>query len=180
MYDSSICRTPGIWIGTQFRKIQNSKFKIKNSLGDEVASIDASGSAQFKSLALDKFLDATNSAAIIAAPDNFVKNGIYAPAIETKAETAGVGILPANQNEIFIYNTSVKNDSLIYLTPTSNSANELLTVEKKESCVSDLSRSQLILTDQAVHAAENCRPYFQVTTKSNLHDEIKFNWLIIN
>ncbi|MCL4374509.1 hypothetical protein M1523_01470 [Patescibacteria group bacterium] len=154
----------------------NPKLKVANSNGDEVASIDASGSARFKSLGLEKFLDATGSAAIVAAPDNFAKNGIYAPAIETKAQTAGVGILPANENTVIIYNTSVKNDSLVYLTPTSDSANELLTVEKKESCPTNLSD----LTGTTVQAAETCHPYFQVTSRTNLHDDIKFNWLIIN
>jgi len=156
---------------------KNAKLKIENSIGDEVASIDASGSATFKSLALEKFTSATGSASIIAAPDNFVKNGIFAPAIETKAETAGVGLLPSNQNEVIIYNDSVKTDSLIYLTPTTSSSQQL-TVSKKESCA--LVGAGRDLPINQVNAAESCRPYFKISTPTNNHDEIKFNWLIIN
>jgi len=157
---------------------KNTKLKIENSIGDEVASIDASGSAKFKSLALEKFTSATGSASIIAAPDNFVKNGIFAPAIETKAETAGVGLLPSNQNEVIIYNDSVKTDSLIYLTPTTNTNSQQLTVIKKESCA--LVGAGRDLPINQVNAAESCRPYFKISTPTNNHDEIKFNWLIIN
>lgn len=165
----------------------NSKLKIENSIGDEVASIDASGSATFKSLALEKFTSATGSASIIAAPDNFVKNGIFAPAIETASETAGVGLLPSNQNEVIIYNDSVKTDSLIYLTPTTSSSQQL-TVSKKESCALVGAGRDLLIDDAPigdspvghVNASETCRPYFKISTPTNNHDEIKFNWLIIN
>ncbi|MDP1614773.1 MAG: hypothetical protein Q8L68_03155, partial [Methylococcales bacterium] len=68
-------------------------------------------------LTIDKI--STNSA-VIAAADNFEKNGIFAPAIEAATASAGLGILPANQSEIIIYNDRVSADSLIYLTPTSD------------------------------------------------------------
>jgi len=146
-------------------QIQNSKFKVQNSQQEEVASIDASGSAKFKELSLEKYMDATSSAAVIAAPDNFVRNGIYAPAIETEAQTAGVGILPTNSSEIIIYNEKIKEDSLIYLTPTEQIPNIQLTVVQKTTCLPN---------------ETGCKPYFKVSSGVGAHPEIKFNWLIIN
>jgi len=145
-------------------EIRNSQFEIRNSEGDTVASVDASGSAQFnnvamKQLNLDKYMDATQSGAIIAAADNFAQNGIFSPAIQTEAQVAGVAILPANSNEVIIYNSSVKEDSLIYITPTSPINPTPLTV------------SQKVIGEKT---------YFKVTTGTKTHPEIKFNWLIIN
>ncbi len=142
----------------------NSKLQILNSNNREVASIDASGSAYFKNLSLDKYLEATQSSAIIAAAENFTKNGIYAPAIETTTESAGLGILPAESNEIIIYNQNVKEDSLIYLTPVDQLSSTQFTIVKKESCISKIS----------------CKPYFKVATNSVADKDLKFNWLIIN
>ena len=110
-------------------------------------------------------MDATSSAAVIAAPDNFVRNGIYAPAIETEAQTAGVGILPTNSSEIIIYNEKIKEDSLIYLTPTEQIPNIQLTVVQKTTCLPN---------------ETGCKPYFKVSSGVGAHPEIKFNWLIIN
>jgi hypothetical protein len=149
---------------------QNSKLNITDELGNIQASIDASGSAKFKQLALDKYLDATSSAAVIAAAKNYVKNGIDAPAIETQTETAGVGILPSNEIEIVIYNDNIKDGSLIYLTPTENIPNNQLTVTNKISCHSELVEG----------SSTSCKPYFKVSTGTSSHGEIRFNWLIIN
>ena len=145
-------------VGTNSADIANNKLQITNQFGNEVASVNASGSAYFKGLTLDKYLDATQSGAVIAASDNFSKNGIYAPAIETKAQTAGVAILPANQTEIVIYNQSIQNNSLVYLTPTTPNPPQL-TVSQK-------------ITGE--------KSYFIVTTSEVNHSEIRFNWLIIN
>ena len=146
-----------------------------NELGVTQASIDASGSAYFKNgLALDKYLDATTSATIIAASENFAKNGVYAPAIETKYETAGIGLLPENEQEIIIYNESIKENSLIYLTPTNSITNNQLSIISKESCLPVSTNSNQF---QPISA---CRPYFKVSTGNTIHSQIKFNWLIIN
>ncbi|MFH1230056.1 MAG: hypothetical protein V1709_01025, partial [Planctomycetota bacterium] len=146
--------------------------EIKNPVGETVASIDASGSAQFnnvtmKQLNLDKYMDATESGAIIAASDNFAQNGINAPAIETQTKSAGIGILPANSSEIIIYNSTIKDSSLIYITPTTFTPNgagggvgpPILTVVKKTT---------------------GGKTYFTVTTAAPSPTQIQFNWLIIN
>ncbi len=128
------------------------------------AEIDASGSARFNGLSLDKYLEATSEAAIIAAPDNLEKNGLEENAIETEAQSAGIGLIPANNKEIIIYNDSVKKDSLIYVTQTTDK-NISLSVTEKESC-------------QLVNSS--CRPYFKVTAGTSSLTDTKFNWLIIN
>ena len=111
----------------------------------------------------DKYLGATGSA-IIAAPDNFEKNGLFAPAIETASASAGIGILPENSSEIIIYNQYIKDDSLVYLTPTSDAPiNSQLTVGQKQDCPSS-----------------NCKPYFKVISNTPSTIPIKFNWLIVN
>jgi hypothetical protein len=113
----------------------------------------------------DKYLEATNSAAIIAAPDNFEKNGLFASAIETATASAGIGILPentnGNPNEVVIYNNNIKKDSLVYLTPTSDypSSNQLTVVQKEYT---------------------STKPYFKVVSATPSVTPIKFNWLIIN
>jgi hypothetical protein len=118
------------------------------------------------SLKLDKYLSATSTATVIAASDNFEKNGLYVPAIETTTQTAGIGLIPSNQQEIVIYNDRIEDGSLIYITPTNNPQNNLLTVVKKESCSVDMT--------------DHCRPYFKIVADQTVADDVKFNWLIIN
>ncbi|KKT47999.1 MAG: Triple helix repeat-containing collagen [Candidatus Gottesmanbacteria bacterium GW2011_GWA2_44_17] len=109
----------------------------------------------------DKYLEATSSAAVIAAADNFNQNGIFAPAIETATASAGIGILPENSQEIIIYNNSIKKDSLIYITPTSDYplSNQLTVADKQFN---------------------NNKPYFKVISNMSSASPAKFNWLIIN
>jgi len=112
----------------------------------------------------DKYLEATTSASIIAAADNFDINGIFAPAIETATASAGIAIFPENSNEVIIYNNNVKKDSLIYLTPASTTNSiSTISIGTKEDCLSS-----------------SCKPYFQVVTNTPSTTPVKFNWLIIN
>jgi hypothetical protein len=131
---------------------------------NEIKALTDSDNVNIDNLAIknltvnDKYLDATSSAAIIAASDNFNKNGIFAPAIETATASAGIAILPENSNEVIIYNNNVKKDSLIYLTPTSLTFPTLSVVEKDSGE----------------------KPYFKVVSSTSSLLPIKFNWLIIN
>ena len=109
-----------------------------------------------KQLQIDKYLDATSSSVIIAAADNFARNGIFTPAIQTQGQIAGVGMIPINEREIIIYNSSVKDNSLIYITPNSSVAGSQLTVTKKMP------------------------GYFVVTTDNINHLQLSFDWLIVN
>jgi hypothetical protein len=140
---------------SNYKQITNNKFKITNQLGEEVSSIDASGSAFFKALSLEKFTPATPAATIVSPQDNFEKRGVFAAAIETASASAGIGILPQNQQEVIIYNDNVKEDSLIYITPQ-NTVTQKMTV------------------------GEKAKGYFKVITDTTNHPDIKFDWLIIN
>jgi hypothetical protein len=51
------------------------------------------------------------------------KNGIFAPAIEASASAAGTGIIPKNSQEVVIYSSFAKPNSLIYLNPKNNPTN---------------------------------------------------------
>src|SRR3989338_1857715 len=69
--------------------VVNSDVSIINAENKEVASIDASGSAKFADLSLDKYTEATSSAAVIAAVQNYQETGVFAPAIKTNAAATG-------------------------------------------------------------------------------------------
>ncbi len=140
---------------------------IKNSLGETVASIDASGSARFNQVIARKLSieNVATQAALIG--DSGIKD-IYnnpIPGIVTNAESAGNATLLRDTQELVVYNDSVTAQSLIYLTPTSDSIAMPLTVSQRFSCdLADL----------------DCKPYFTVKTEELLHPDYSFNWLIIN
>jgi len=143
---------------------------------DEIKPLTDDGQVNINQLATnqlvisDKYLSATNSASIIAAADNFEENGIFAPAIETATASAGIAILPESSNEVVIYNNYVKDNSLIYLTPTSaNGSVSSLSVGQKEDCSQQLNSG----------AIEQCKKYFKVTGQPS-SSPVKFNWLIVN
>ncbi|MDH7475903.1 MAG: hypothetical protein QHH09_00325 [Microgenomates group bacterium] len=138
------------------------KLQITNN-NEEVASIDSQGAARLSSLSLTKVATASS---IIAATDNFNRNGIYAPAIETTIETAGVATIPEKESEIIIYNQNIKDNTLIYLTPIATLPNSSLSVISKETCWEKLN--------------QNCKPYFKVAIDKKTNVPVNFNWLIIN
>jgi hypothetical protein len=133
-----------------------------------VAAVDNLGSARFKDVSVDTYTEATNSAAIIAAEDNYQDNGIFSPAIQTNAAAAGNGILPAKNDTIIVYNDKIGPKSLVYITATSKTFNQNLYVAEKISCT-DIQK-----------ANENCKPYFTVHIDGVVKDPITFNWSIVN
>ncbi|PIS15036.1 hypothetical protein COT63_02075 [Candidatus Shapirobacteria bacterium CG09_land_8_20_14_0_10_38_17] len=129
--------------GSEFRVQEEStqgktgfgKLLVKGIGGETVASVDASGSAKFKEIATDLLKinadnEATQLGAIIASAENLEKIGIQAPGIKTNA-TAGMATLPASETEIIIYNDKITDQSLVYLTPTSDTGNKILYVKAK-------------------------------------------------
>jgi hypothetical protein len=132
--------------------------------GKDVASIDSSGSAKFADLSLEKFTDGSSLATIIAAPDNYQENGIFAPAIKTNAATTGNAMIPAYNDELVIYNEKVTKDSLIYITATSQTKNKLLYVAEKVGCENE----------------QICIPYFRVALDGSINNDVGFNWWIVN
>lgn len=161
--DGSIT-TEGKIIAKGGLELRNSKLEIRNSEGAEAASVDASGSARFANITTgniaiqNKYLEATTEATLI--------NTLSSPAIQTNAESAGIGHIPQGAPEVILYNTIIKKDSLIYITPTTSISNGQLSVVEKKSC-----------EDQDLSI---CKAYFKVSTGNLNPTEIKFNWLIIN
>ncbi|MFH1561003.1 MAG: hypothetical protein ABID04_00260 [Patescibacteria group bacterium] len=114
---------------------------IKNDQLETVASIDASGSAQFNkvSIALDQEAQvATESAEI-----------------RTNA-AAGKGVITAGTTEVKIYTDKLTADSLSYITPTTDTGNQVLFVKQKTE------------------------DYFIVAIRWVTDEDIEFNWWIIN
>jgi hypothetical protein len=155
-----------IGLGTTNFSGKNVAFNVKNVLGETVASIDSSGSAKFNEISMSKYTDATSSATVIARDANFEENGLYASAIKTNTKTAGIGIVPAHENEIVVYNEKVNENSLIYVTATSPTENKTLFVADKKICTE---------TDGVA-----CKNYFKVAIDGPINTDIKFNWWIVN
>jgi len=140
---------------------------VINKEGMEVASIDASGSAFFAQLGIEADYTATQSGAIIAAAENYYENGYLAPAIKTNA-TAGIGILPAYEEEVMIYNPQVTGESLIYVTATTNTENKVLYIKAKHA-----------QNDAESDAEGSGKGWFIVAINESLTKDIQFNWWIV-
>jgi hypothetical protein len=151
-------------IGVQ---LSQNKVEVLNN-DNVVAAIDEKGSAKFKDVSVDTYTDATSSAAIIAAEDNYEENGILSPAIQTNAAAAGNGILPAKNDTVVIYNEKIGPKSLVYVTATSKTYNHNLYVAEKKSCTPE------------EKLEDNCKPYFTVHIDGVVKDAISFNWSIVN
>ncbi|QQG41614.1 MAG: hypothetical protein HYV90_05680 [Candidatus Woesebacteria bacterium] len=98
-------------------------FKVQDSNSNNVASIDAEGIGNFNSVSATQFViaagvDATNSSTI---------NGV----ITTNA-TAGSATIASGITEITIKNPKVTDYTLIYVTPTSSTNNNVLYVKSKQ------------------------------------------------
>lgn len=149
------------------KEVKAKKLSLQNDLEQETASIDASGAARFVSLSLAAKTNTSTPSAIIAAQRNFEDNGVFMPALESRSDSAGVGIVPTDESEVAIYNEALTDESLIFLTPTREStASSSLSVAKKVTC-------------QGGNTGL-CRPYFSISAGTNGHPDIYFNWLILN
>jgi hypothetical protein len=150
-------------------EITASTLAIKNTNGTTVASIDPSGSAHFNEVVAKKFtLESIATQGALVA-DSGLRNAENSPipGIKTSTEVAGTGTLPIDTKEIVIYNDNVTENSLIYLTPTTDNIQGQLSVTKKLSCLS-------------TPTPQSCTPYFMVSSTSAIHSASEFNWLIIN
>jgi hypothetical protein len=100
-----------------------SLLSLQDTNGAQVAGVDASGSANFNSVAASQF--------VIAAGADATNSAIVNGAITTNA-TAGTAQIPAGVSEIVINNSKVTDYTLIYVTPTSSTQNNVLYVKSKE------------------------------------------------
>ena len=138
------------------------KLLVKDPEGKVIASIDASGSAQFAgdliasgSATFAKINIATGSAEPVVASSAFGDLATDSAKLKTNA-TAGEGIIPAGKTEVIIYTDKITPESLVYITPTTDTENQVLFVKEKT-------------TD-----------HFTVAIRQGLEHEIRFNWWIIN
>ena len=156
-------------------EISASSLAIRNTNGDTVASIDASGSARFSEVIAKKFTleNIATQGAFIADSGIKDENNLPIPAIKTSAEVAGIGTLPQDTKEVIVYNDNITDNSLVYLTPTTDNMQGQLTVAKKVSCPANS-------TNLTNSTNSTCSPYFIVSSSAVIHSPSSFNWLIIN
>jgi len=105
-------------------KIRSSGLTIQDASGTQVAQVDATGSASFRDLAISGLAIASDS----SASDSAVINGV----ITTNA-TAGKATIPTGVTEITIKNPKISDYTLVYITPTSSTLNNVLYVKSKET-----------------------------------------------
>jgi hypothetical protein len=108
--------------------IQTSSFITTNASGSATATITASGSATFNQVAVKGITIASPTATDSATA---TESGTLT---QTNSNaTAGTATLPAGETVVTIENTLVKDNTLIYLTPLSNTNNQVLYVSSKTS-----------------------------------------------
>ncbi len=90
-----------------------SKLSVTNSGEQEVASINASGSATFSKLTIKEPETASTSAAL------------------SLTKSTGKAVLPAGQAELRVDTHQVGSDSLIYITPVGSTKNQVVYVQEK-------------------------------------------------
>jgi len=119
---------------------------LQDQTGTQVAGVNASGSAQFNSLTTPQFIvaasDATSAGTII--------NGVI-----TTNSTVGQATVPAGTSEIVINNPKVTDYTLVYVTPTSSTQNNVLYVKSKQN------------------------GQFVVGFSSPINVDVNFNWWIV-
>jgi len=97
---------------------------LQDQTGQQVASVDASGSAAFNNLSTQGLTIAGSNVATVSS----IING----AITTNT-TVGSAVIPAGTSEITIKDPKVTNYTLIYVTPTSPTNNYVLYVKSKQN-----------------------------------------------
>lgn len=130
----------------------NSDLIIRGNNDQEVAAFTASGSARFQKLII---------ASEDALPDAFATD----TSITTNA-TTGTATIGAGSTEFLIRNSNITDESLIYVTPTSSTRNQVVFVKSK-------------LSDYAGTISTN-EAGFIVSVDRPILEDISFNWWIIN
>ncbi|HUV42424.1 MAG TPA: DUF2341 domain-containing protein [Patescibacteria group bacterium] len=123
------------------------KLIVKGVDQETIASIDSSGTSTFKKVAIANAKQETNQ--------------ISENEIETNA-TAGQATLTAHDTEITIKSHFVTDDTMIYVTPTSDPDNKVLFIKAKKA-------------DSPEEIG-----WFRVGIDKKINQDINFNWWIIN
>jgi hypothetical protein len=138
------------------------KLVFKGEMGQEVGSIDASGSAAFAQIrtqsldAAGASISGTLNVDRLTIPTKFDATLAASESATTQA-TIGQGTIPAGAQSITIANARVTDQSLIYITPITSTGNQVLYVAQKAAGTS-----------------------FTVALDSALNAPVEFNWWIVN
>ena len=120
---------------------------VAEGAGAELVAIDAEGNATYSgTLAASKLLIANPSVEGATVSGSLAGN-----------ETIGAGIIPINSMQIVITTTKVTPNSFIYITPTTDTGDQVLYVVSKTPGVS-----------------------FTVGMNKKYSTDVQFNWWIIN
>ena len=120
------------------------------------AAANATGTAKAAESAT---IEANETATAIAAETATAE--AIAIAIETNA-TAGQAILPAGETETIIKSPFVTENTLVYITPLSDSENKVLYIKAKKA------------------QEDEEKGWFKVAIDTPINKEIEFNWWLIN
>ncbi|MCJ7805610.1 LamG domain-containing protein [Patescibacteria group bacterium] len=126
--------------------VESSGLTVRSINNPVAASIDASGSATFNSVSADKFILAVQAATASADINGTI----------TTNATAGQAIINAGVSEITIKNPSISDYTLVYVTPTSSTLNNVLYVKSKGA------------------------GYFTVGFSNPINVDVTFNWWVID
>ncbi|MBI2326251.1 hypothetical protein HYU91_02585, partial [Candidatus Collierbacteria bacterium] len=89
--------------------------------------------------------------------------------------TIGTGIIASGSAEVKIENSKIVDSTYIYLTPISDTANQVLYIKNKTTCPNNTSEAN----DAQQMPTNNCLPSFTVSITDPVARDIKFNyWLI--
>ena len=105
---------------TNFGKL----LSVTNSLGDEVASVSATGSAEFKGVTTDRLT--------IKDDPNATSSAILSDMIYHSEASAGIAKVPSRSSVVTIKNPNVKSNSLVFVTPTSPTQNNVLYIKEQK------------------------------------------------
>ena len=142
---------------------------VYNESGEAVATIDASGSASFRDLSTRLITIAAPSDATESASTSALAQALGISS--TSNATAGEATLVSPNTELIIESEYVSDNTLVYLTPTTNTDNKVVFVKAKETCPPPPPDVSVVLTP--------CTRSFTVAVDSPAATDISFNWWII-
>jgi len=166
------------------------KMLVKGVDGETVMSVDASGSAKLAgnleasgSGTFQKVNIATSSAEPIIADSMMADLATESAQLKTNA-TAGEAVIPSGKKEVIIYSGQLTDQSLVYITPTTDTSNQVLFVKSKQVAKEKTTPTptQIEEDQEATSSAETEEKgsQFTVAVKETTESDIKFNWWIIN
>ncbi len=119
-------------------KVKSSGFEIPGLGENNVASINASGSAEFNSLSTGQV--------VIAGAQTSTPSAAINGQIDANA-TVGQAIIPSGTAEVTIHNPKVTDYTLVYVTPTSDTQNKVLYIKNKGNGYFTLGFSEALSMD---------------------------------